>query len=125
VLTKRHKVVADSLVEMEPPRDDVERHESGIRVARHATQTYRLVAQWAELQPVAAHRPADVHALAAAIAGALRACMEAAAVNVDAGGVFDRELDDSLDATYVLERLQWCVAHGVPYIVRPRVPQVG
>jgi hypothetical protein len=95
--------------------------QSGVHATLVRHPSYGLVLRWNALQPDASQRPADVRALNQDISAALQRCMDAACVALDGHG--NGTPDAWLDASYVLERLLFCVSHGVPYVERPRGPQ--
>ncbi len=86
-------------------------------------QTVDLANHWHQLEPTAAHEPEAVRSLHARVAMLLDECMtRLTALETMARTERDpHEIDELLDASYALERLEWCVLQRVPYVERPRV----
>jgi hypothetical protein len=102
----------------QPSRDD-----SGVFLRGPMQDVRELANLWDQLEPTATHEPEAVRSLHDRIAALLSECMTRltalecmARTERDPG-----EIDELLDASYVLERLEWCVLHRVPYVERPRV----
>jgi hypothetical protein len=91
---------------------------------RGTMETARELANlWQQLEPTATHEPEAVRALHDRVVQLLNECMtRLTALECMARTERDpAEIDELLEASYVLERLEWCVLHRVPYVERPRV----
>ena len=94
--------------------------EQAHRHSQAMSHAERLVARWNDLQPDSSLHWHAVDSLRSRIRDVLGDCMQQLFDFETAPplGATGSESFDLVDVSYVLERLEWCVLHNVPYVER-------
>jgi hypothetical protein len=98
------------------PLDD-----SGVFARGTMHRALQLASRWRVLEPDARQQPDAVHLLHERVSSMLIDCMTRLTALQTSSPSDPGETDELLEASYMLERLEWCVLHRVPYVERPRI----